>query len=837
MRNQSIQPHGREPFATAPFLVVEDDPASARPVIASLYTIAPARARRERLDQCPPTGVRRAGKAAAAVLAILLQADLQAQGAGRIAGTVQDVAGNPLMDVLVTLAGMRQLEARTDREGRFVLELVPSGDHVITATLADAVRVTHSARVVDGETAVVVLTLSIRIADVVIVTADKTGERELQKVPAALSVLSNQQLAQREAQTVADLAGLVPSVTFAQNTEFAQLTIRGIGSNNIFTGSDPSSAVYLDGVYLARPAGVLSDFLDLARVEILRGPQGTMYGRNVVGGTINLVSKLPTAETAFSARIVLGSFQTARAEVTLSGPIVPGRVLASGAVLRGVSDGFVRDLTDPGRPLGGTDVTAARGTMRVLLSSRSELRLMADFTHRDPLPLFYSKVLAVKPGFTVDNPADLHDVRTSTPADSRTVHDGGSAQFVWRLSPNTVLTSLFAARRLDYALLIDSDITELNLSVANAHEIHRQWSEELTVTSERAGIGWTSGIFLFRDSDRFRSLSEFTASGLTASLRPTVKTESFAAFGQATVGLGSRLSGILGVRYSRDDKTIDNAGGSDIGETVLSSFQYRDASVATAWTPKLGLAFSLDEDTLAYASMTRGFKSGGFNISAPSAGRGFAPEWAWSYEAGVKSSQLGRRVNLNGAVYVTDYTDLQVQTPIRPGVVEIANAAAATIRGVEVEIQAYPAFRWTVGGHLAWLDAVYDRYTAVSPVGAPVDVAGRRLSNAPEWSGRMWLEYARAIGHGRALSMLVDLVRQSTVYFTPINDDVQRQGPYGVVNANITVRPGQRWSAGFYARNLMNTDYVTGTSSVPPPAIGGRPGAPRQLGVQLNVTR
>ena len=341
------------------------------------------------------------------MLAILLvQADLQAQGAGRIAGTVQDPAGNPLTGVVVALAGIPGLEASTDREGRFVLEPVPNGDHVITATLADVARGTRSVRVVDGETAVVALTLSIRIADRVMVTADKTGERELQKVPAAVSALSNQQLEQREAHTVADLAGLVPSVTFSQNTGFAQLTIRGIGSNAIFAGSDPSSAVYLDGVYLARPAGVLGDFLDLARVEVLRGPQGTMYGRNVVGGAINLITKLPTNERMFSARVVLGSFQTARADINLSGPIVPGRIMASGSVLRGVSDGFVRDLDHPARPLGGTDVTAARGTLRVLLDERSELRLTGDFSYRDPVPLFYSKVLAVKPGFTVDNPLE-----------------------------------------------------------------------------------------------------------------------------------------------------------------------------------------------------------------------------------------------------------------------------------------------------------------------------------------------------------------------------------------------------------------------------------------------
>jgi iron complex outermembrane recepter protein len=816
--------------------------------IASLYTIALARSHRELLGRQPQTGNliisgiargdRRAGVVAAAVLAILLvQADLQAQGAGRIAGTVQDAAGNPLTGVVVTLAGIPGLETRTDGEGRFVLEAVPSGDHVISATLADVVRGTRSVRVVDGQTVIVVLTVSFRLADRVMVTADKTGERELQKVPAAVSALSSQHLQQHEAHTVADVAGLVPSVTFAQNTGFAQLTIRGIGSNAIFAGSDPSSAVYLDGVYLARPAGVLGDFLDLARVEVLRGPQGTMYGRNVVGGAINLITRLPTNERIFSARLVLGSFQTARTDINLSGPIVPGRIMASGSVLRGVSDGFVRDLDHPAKPLGGTDVTAARGTLRVLLNERSELRLTGDFSYRDPVPLFYSKVLAVKPGFTVDNPEDLHDVRTSTPAESRHMHYGGSAQFIRRLSPLTVLTSVFAARKLDYRFRIDSDISELNLSVANTHEIHHQMSEELTVTSQRARFTWTGGVFLFRDVDRQPTRSEFLASGLVSRLDPTVKTPSIAAFGQATVGLGSRLSGTIGVRYSRDDKTMDNSGGSEVGGSALSSFQYHDSTAATAWTPKFGLDFQAAEDTLAYASVTRGFKSGGFNLSATSAGRGFAPEFAWTYEAGVKSSMLSKRVTLNGAAYFTDYTDLQVQTPIRPGVVDIANAATATIRGVELESQAHLGAGWTVGGHLAWLDARYDRYTAVSPVGAPVDVAGRRLSNAPEWSGRTWLEYASSVGRAGVLSLFVDLVRQSTVYFTPMNDSIQRQEPYSLVNANITIRPRQHWSVGFNARNLTETGYISGTSSVPPPAIGGRPGEPRQLGVQLNVTR
>jgi iron complex outermembrane recepter protein len=784
----------------------------------------------------PASSIAARRAAAGLLVTMLLQADLHAQGVGRVAGRVQDLAGNPLTGVSITLARMPRLDARTDDEGRFALEAVPSGDRVVTATLAGFAPGTRIVRVVDGETAVVRMTLSIQILEEVFVTADKTGERDLQKVPAAVSVLTGEQLQRREAHSVADVAGLVPSVTFTQNIGFAQLTIRGIGTNAVFAGSDPSSAVYLDGVYLARPAGVVGDFLDLERVEILRGPQGTLYGRNVVGGAINLITTLPTNERKLSTRVVLGNFQTARAEVGLSGPIVPGRIMASVWVLRGVSDGFVRDLDHPAKPLGGTDVTAVRGTLRVLFNDRSELRVTGDFTHSDPTPLYYPKVLAVKPGFTVDNPSDLHQVRASTPSESRNVHYGGSAQFIWRPATSTVLRSLFAARKLDYDVFVDSDSTELNLSTGHVHEIHQQFSEELTITSELRGFTATGGLFLFKEVDRQPTDVEFIAAGVVNRLNPTVDAKSTAAFGQVKVALGSHISGIVGVRYSRDDKTMDNLGVSEIGHTAVSSFRYLDSIAATAWTPRFGLDFRIADGALAYVSATRGFKSGGFNPTAGSAGRGFAPEWAWTYEAGFKSA-LNQRVNLNGAAFYTDYTDLQVQTPIRLGVVDITNAATATIRGVEAEGQAQPAPGLRLGGHVAWLDARYDRYTAVGPGGSPVDVAGRRLSNVPEWSRRIWLEYARQLGRLGVLSLSLDVIRQSTVYFTPINDTIQRQGPYSLFNANITVRPRQSWSVGLYARNLTDTDYITGTISAPPPAIAGLPGERRRFGVQFKLTR
>ena len=196
-----------------------------------------------------------------------------------------------------------------------------------------------------------------------------------------------------------------PSVTFSQNTGFAQLTIRGIGTNVVFAGSDPSSAVYLDGVYLARPAGVLADFVDVERVEVLRGPQGTLYGRNVVGGAVNIVSRMPTDDAEASVRLVAGSPGEMRTDARVSGPLVRGRVMGSATLLRGVRDGFVRDLDHPADPLGGEDVTAALGRLRVILNRRSELVLLGGHHPPGPDPARLPEGAGGQAGIPVDNPA------------------------------------------------------------------------------------------------------------------------------------------------------------------------------------------------------------------------------------------------------------------------------------------------------------------------------------------------------------------------------------------------------------------------------------------------
>ena len=190
-------------------------------------------------------------------------------------------------------------------------------------------------------------------------TATRTGASDVQSTPVAITVLPARTLEQLGVETVEGLAGIVPGVTISQHTGLAQVTIRGIGTNSTF--GDPSSTVHLDGVYLGRPAMVFADFLNVERVEVLRGPQGTLYGRNSVGGTINIVTRQPTNTLETSVRLTAGNYDKLRAEGAVSGPLIKNKVMGNFAFLRGTREGFVHDLDHPDHSLGSEDTWAGRG--------------------------------------------------------------------------------------------------------------------------------------------------------------------------------------------------------------------------------------------------------------------------------------------------------------------------------------------------------------------------------------------------------------------------------------------------------------------------------------------
>lgn len=767
-----------------------------------------------------------------------------ADQAAQISGTVSDAAGLPLPAATVTLRREDSRDQVVDAgaDGRFVFEGLSAGEYRLTATVTGFGSVEQAGRLLAGQHATVSLTLEVRFLESTVVTATKSGAVDAQRLPIAVTVLQGRDLERMNDRTVEHLADRTPGVTFSQNTGLAQVTIRGIGTNAVFAGSDPSSAVYLDGVYLARPAMVLANLLEIDRVEVFRGPQGTLYGRNSLGGAINLITKAPTNETEASVRVTGGNQRTFRTEARLSGALLPGRLMASAAILRAVRTGFVRDRNHPDNPLGGDDDIAARGQLRLVLNPRSELHVAADFSHSEPAPLYYAKILATKPGFNVDNPADFHEVRASFPAEGRTVQSGVSARFSIELTPTIQLTSLSAFRQLDFDVQIDSDVSELDQAVSHVHEIQHQMSQEVIVASTTPRVTWVAGVFLFGESDRQPSSIYARSLRIESRLDPQVEAGAAATFGQVTLELAPRVAATAGLRYTRERKTIDNAGGLYAIDPphafVSGAYRYNDTIRHTALTPKVALEVRAHEHVLAYGSATRGFKSGGFNATSTEAGRGFAPEWAWSYEGGVKTTTRGGRTTVNLAAFHTDYTDLQVQTAIRPGVFDISNAASATIRGVELEAANRLGGNVTAGGYIAWLNARYDEYRALRPGGVSDDVAGHRLNNSPEWSARAWVDWTTDVGSAGSVSLRADSRWKSTVFFSPFNDNIERQRPVALLDVSVEFGPRQRrWSIAMFARNLTNEDYITGSAATPPPAVGGRPGDSRQAGVQFTVAR
>ena len=237
------------------------------------------------------------------------------------------------------------------------------------------------------------------------VTATKTGAADIQSTPIAMTVLPARTIEQLGVERVEGLAGLVPTVTVSQSTVGTPLvTIRGIGSNSAVAGANPSSTIHLDGVYIAHSAMSSMDLLDVERIEVLRGPQGTLYGRNSVGGTINIVTRQPTNVLETSVRLTAGNYDKLRAEGAVRGPLVKNKVMGGFAFLRGTRDGFVRDLDHPDHSLGSEDTWAGRGQLRVVLGTHGELLLSGDYGRFDGVPLPYAKPIAAKPGFILRQP-------------------------------------------------------------------------------------------------------------------------------------------------------------------------------------------------------------------------------------------------------------------------------------------------------------------------------------------------------------------------------------------------------------------------------------------------
>lgn len=668
----------------------------------------------------------------------------------------------------------------------------------------------------------------------IVVTAQKVSST-LMETPAAVSAFDSEQLESAVIRDINDISMLEPNLIISQEL-VSKVFLRGVGTENLTSGGDPGVALHVDGVYVARTSAANFDLYDIERVEVLKGPQGTLYGRNATGGAINIISRAPTNDFGGDARVEFGNYDHIRVGGTLNLPLVDNKLLGRINVVHSRRDGYTKNYTT-GVPLDDEDLDAARLRLRYLPTDALAIDVTADYSDSDnrqaPFKIMEEALSIFElPPFDGYDPADrrhvAHDVEDVM--DQR--QKGVAVEVNWDLGAAS-LTSVTGYRDTHFYSLFDGDSTDRNYQNFDDHSDFTQYSQELRLASGSPGpLRWVAGVYYFNDRGTSQVFIEVPGFGFNIDHQARLKTEAYAVFGQATYSITERLRLTAGLRYSNEERRARQT--SDFGDGNPPAFQdmRRDDS---AWTPKYGIEYSLDDGTLLYANLTKGFKSGGFvfNGFQPA----YSPETVWVWDAGLKAGLFDGRMQARVAAFYYDYSNMQVSV-FENFVGTIKNAADATIYGTEVEIAARPMAGLDVNLALSLLHTEYDEFVTQDPTMPSVpsiDLAGNHLPRSPDFSATLGIQYTQPLPTLGSLVYRVDYRHQDESYFNPFNRDRSRQESLDLLDARISlVSDDGSWELAAYGKNLGNKLYYT---TILESAVEiGRPfgilAAPRTYGIQ-----
>ena len=681
----------------------------------------------------------------------------------------------------------------------------------------------------------------------IVVTA-RRREETLISVPIAITALSGQQLADKGAMDITALAETVPNVTLessrATNSTLSAF-IRGVGQQDPVAGFEQGVGIYLDDVYLNRPQAAVLDIYDVERIEVLRGPQGTLYGRNTVGGAVKYVSRKLSAKPHFAARATYGSYNQLDGVITASTPVGSDGVLRiGGSLARLTRDGFGKNLTT-GLDNYDKDVFAGRGTIEVH-GTGIFARLSGDFTHDMSDPRGGHRFV---PGMVSGAPvlSNVYDTQGGLNFPKQDVKSWGTSLFL-EAQPTDGLTlrSITSYRKDDSATPIDFDALPAQDVDVPGYYRNRQFSQEVQALISTGKFNGLIG-FYYLDAS---ALTQFdvrlfvqypTPFLLTAYTDANIKTETMAGFADFTYDFTDQLSLSLGGRYTWDKR--DGAilrqfylgGGSPVFGGAGIAYRapltnFSGNKTFTKFTPKATLTFKPNSDNTLYASYSQGFKGGGFDPRGVGANApvgvsqsdflSFKPETVDSYEVGYKANLLGRRLYIATAAFYMDYTDVQIPGSVACtvggfttfcGVVN--NAGKARMKGFEFEGRARliesDAGNLTLSGSLGYIDAKYVSYIT-NVASSPTQVAQyRHVQNTPAWSGSANLDYAMHLGEG-SLNFGAGLSFKSKTYQFEIANPYIDQPAYQLYDASLVYHaPGNRWTLGVYGKNLTDEHLKT----------------------------
>ena len=691
--------------------------------------------------------------------------------------------------------------------------------------------------------------------DEIIVTARRRDER-LIDVPVAITAYSGEALARAGAIDITDIGQTTPNTTLevsrGTNSTLSAF-IRGVGQQDPVSGFEQGVGLYLDDVYLNRPQAAVLDIYDVERIEILRGPQGTLYGRNTIGGAVKYVTKQLPEEFSLKIKGTLGTYDQADLVVTASAPI--GDIVRVGGSIARLSRGGFGDNLTTGLENYNKDVWAGRGTVE--LGGYGEpvlIRISGDYTKDKSAPRGGHRLI---PSLRTNAPVldNVFDSRGGLNDPKQEIESYGLAMNVTaELTDTLTLRSISAWRKDTSATPIDFDaLPAVDVDVPGFY-FNEQISQEFQLLYEGDRLKGLLGFYyLDATADTLFDVRIFnTLAGLTAFTEADVDTTTFAVFGDATFDFTEQLSLSVGGRYTWDTREASIlrqnylGGGSPVFGGAGVAFgapgtDFDGKRSFNKFTPRASLSFKPTPDHTLYASYSQGFKGGGFDprgvgVNAPDTdGNGtrsdaeiaaflsFRPEKVESYEVGYKGSLMDGAVNVAIAGFYADYTDVQIPgsvactvsgLPSFCGVV--SNAGKATFKGVEFEGRvrlgedlAAAGDRLTLSTALGYIDADYKEY--VSNIGGvPTDVADfREVQNTPKWTASGTLAYATPIGDGD-LSVGTTLSYRSKTYQFEIPNPYIDQKGFAMLDASIVyTAPDDRWSIGLFGKNLTDKEYKT----------------------------
>lgn len=697
----------------------------------------------------------------------------------------------------------------------------------------------------------------------VVVTA-RRREESLQDVPIAVTAISGDDLDNRGAADISEIAQMVPSVTLepsrATNSTLTAF-IRGVGQQDPLAGFEQGVALYLDDVYIARPQGALLDIYDVERIEVLRGPQGTLYGRNAVGGAVKYVTRRLGAERAFRAKAGIGNYD--QRNLVLTGVLPVTETLSLGATLAtlnrdGYGDNFTTDRGNYNK-----DVFAYRLSAEFAPTDELFIRLAYDATDDDSNPVAgyrpYPAAFSGDPVFSdkrdTNAGAAISPSTAGIDGDNEVESKGVHLSIEWTINDQLELRSITAYREDDTLSVIDFDsVASMDFDAPVIYD-NEQTSQEFQLLFNNDNISAVAG-FYYLDAEAQNDfdvvLGLLIPPGLTAYTGGTVETEAWSVFADVTWMVTDRFSASFGGRYTDDERKADifrarylGFGSPFFGNSgaVLAAVDsdYEASKSFTDFSPRVNLSYALTDDVNVYASYSQGWKAGSFdprgaNFATPEVVEGFDPETLDSYEIGLKAEFWGGRARTNVALFTSDYKDMQIPGSLGvdtddDGVNDsfvgaVTNAGDSRISGIELEGSVWLTESFSADLAVSKLDTKIKEWIV-----AGVDVSDdREIQNTPETMLNLGLNYSTELAGGELLLRGNWMHKGRTVQFeTPL--PVIDQKSHDILNASVVWTSGSgAWSVGLHGKNLTDEDVKTAGYCF------GSGGCPSTLGLEDNTT-